>query len=103
SASVARVVKSYFANADGGGLGVRSFAEILPLASAIRDLAGNARALHAQDFIPASKQVAVSPVNPGNLDVADLESRVKDIRTDFDLRFANLGTAADGAEALPTE
>jgi hypothetical protein len=97
------IVKIEFANAGGGGLVIRSFAEILPLANAIRDLAGKARPLHAQDFAPASKLVAAAPENPGNIDVAELQSRVEEVRADFDLLFASLGAAADKAETLPTE
>jgi hypothetical protein len=59
--------------------------------------------LHAQDFAPASKLVAAAPENPGNIDVAELQSRVEEVRADFDLLFASLGAAADNAETLPTE
>lgn len=95
----ATVVKIEFANS-GSGLALRSFAEILPLANAIRELAGKARPLQAQDFAPASKQVAASPDNPGNIDITELQSRVLDIRDDFNLLFTNLNTAADDAETL---
>jgi hypothetical protein len=99
----ATIVKIAFADHGGGGPVERSFAEILPLVNAIREVAGKARPLQAQDFAPASKQIAVAPANPGNLDVTELQSRVMDVRADFDLLFANLATAAAGAETLQTE
>ena len=96
------VVKIEFANSGSTDLSVRSFAEILPLANAIRELGGKARPLQAQDFVPTSKKVAVAPDNPGNVDVGELQTRVTQIRGEFDLLFSDLQTAADDAANLQT-
>ena len=79
-------------------LSVRSFAEILPLANAIRELAGKSRPLQAQDFFPTSKKVTVASDNPGFIDVAELRTRVTDIRTEFDTLFSDLHDAAVAAD-----
>jgi len=96
------IVQIEFANS-GGGAADRSFAEILPSADAIREMAGRARPLQAQDFAPASKTVATASDNPGNLDIAELKSRVAGIRTEFDGLFSSLDTAATDADTLKTE
>ena len=96
------IVKIEFANSGGGGLAIRSFAEVLPLANAIREIAGKSRTLQAQDFVPTSKQVAAASDNPGNVDVAELQSRVEAMRTEFDPLFAALQTASDNAATLQT-
>ena len=101
--SDATIVQIEFANTNGGGSAMRSFAEILPFADAIREMAGKARPLHQQDFAPASKTVSAPSGNPGNIDVGELQSRVEGIRSDFDVLFANLDTAATNAENLQTE
>ncbi|HEX8920778.1 MAG TPA: hypothetical protein VF766_04840, partial [Pyrinomonadaceae bacterium] len=97
------IVKIEFANGGGGDLTVRSFAEILPFADAIREVVGHARPLQAQDFVTPSKTVAAPADNPGNIDVAELQSRVKSIRGDFDALFTALTTAATNADTLKTE
>lgn len=99
----ATIVKIEFANSGGGAPAIRSFAEILPFADAIREMAGKSRPLHNQDFAPASKNVTAPSDNPGNVDVAELQSRVAGIRADFDVLFADLDTAATNAESLQTE
>ncbi len=101
--SDATIVKIEFANSGGGAPAMRSFAEILPFADAIREMAGKARPLHQQDFAPASKKITTPLDNPGNVDVTELQSRVAGIRTDFDGLFAALDTAATNAESLQTE
>ncbi len=97
------IVKIEFANAGGGAPAVRSFAEILPFANAIRELAGNARPLLAQDFAPASKTLTKPSDNPGNIDVGELQTRVAGIRTDFDQLFTDLDTATADAESIQSE
>jgi uncharacterized coiled-coil DUF342 family protein len=96
------IVQIEFANS-GGGAADRSFAEILPFADAIREMAGKARPLQAQDFASASKTVAVASDNPGNLDIDELKSRVAGIRTEFDSLFSITDVAATDADALKTE
>jgi hypothetical protein len=103
SLSDAAIVKIEFANSSGGAPAIRSFAEILPFANAIREMAGRGRPLLAQDFAPASKTLTTVSDNPGNLDVVELQSRVAAIRTDFDALFADLDTATADAETLQTE
>jgi hypothetical protein len=97
------IVKIEFANAGGGAPAFRSFAEILPFADAIREMAGKARPLHQQDFAPASKKITTPSDNPGNIDVGELQSRVAGIRTDFDVLFGDLDTVATNAGSLQTE
>lgn len=101
--SDATIVKIEFANTNGGAPVMRSFAEILPFADTIREMTGKARPLHQQDFAPASKTITAPSDNPGNIDVGELKTRVAGIRTDFDALFADLDTAAAGAESLQTE
>ncbi len=96
------IVKIEFANSGGGGLAVRSFAEVLPLANAIREIAGKSRPLQAQDFVPTSKQGTAASQNPGNVDVVELQSRVGSVRGEFDTLFAALQSAADAAATLQT-
>lgn len=96
------IVQIEFANS-GGGAPDRSFAEILPFADAIREMAGRARSLQAQDFASASKTVAAPSDNPGNIDIAELKLRVAGLRTEFDALFSNLDAAATAADALKTE
>jgi hypothetical protein len=96
------IVQIEFANS-GGAIGVRSFAEILPFANAIREMAGRGRPLQAQDFAPASKTVAAASDNPGNIDIAELTTRVAGIRTEFDILFSNMDTAATDADTLKTQ
>ncbi len=96
------VVEITFADS-GGAAGDRSFAEILPFANAIRELAGKGRPLQAKDFASASKTVAASSDNPGNIQIAELKTRVAGIRTDFDGLFGDLDTAAAAADALKTQ
>jgi predicted nucleic acid-binding Zn-ribbon protein len=98
----ATIVKIEFANS-GGGPAVRSFGEMLSFANAIREMAGKARPLQAQDFAPASRKVTAASDNPGNIDVPELQSRVAGIRSDFDVLFTNLDNAAGDAETLQTE
>src|SRR5205085_9044034 len=97
------IVKIEFANGGAGAPAVRSFAEILPFANAIREMTGSARPLQAQDFAPASKTLTTASENPGNLDVLELQSRVEGIRADVDLLFADLDTATTDADTLRTE
>jgi len=101
--SDATIVKIEFGNKDAGKLDIRSFAEILPLADAIREMAGKSRPLQAMDFISASKPTVVAADNPGKVDIAELESRVISIRSEFDLLMSTLGTDADDAETAKTE
>ncbi|HEY7099775.1 MAG TPA: hypothetical protein VH437_23835 [Terriglobales bacterium] len=96
------IVQIEFANS-GGAPPDRSFAEILPFADAIREMAGKARPLQAQDFASASKTVTTASDNPGNLDIAELKSRVAGIRTEFDGLFSSLDTAAADADTLKTQ
>ena len=96
------IVKIEFANS-GGAPGARSFAEILPFADSIREMVGKARPLQAQDFVTPSKTVTPPADNPGNINVAELQSRVADIRADFDGLFSALALATTNAEALMTE
>jgi len=103
SLSDTTIVKIEFANSGGANLELRSFAEILPLANAVREMAGKARPLRANDFISASKTSGVSTDNPGNIDVADLQTRVAVLRSEFDLLMTSLGSAADDAETLQTK
>ena len=97
------IVKIEFANTNGGGPSMRSFAEILPFADTIREMVGKSRPLQQQDFSPASKTLSTPSDNPGNIDVGELQTRVAGIRTDFDVLFGNLDTAAATAESLQTE
>ncbi len=97
------IVKIEFGNSGGGGTAIRSFAEILTFANAIREMAGKARPLGAQDFAPASKTLTVASDNPGNIDVSELQSRVAGIRTDYDQLFADLDAATSDADTLQTE
>jgi hypothetical protein len=99
----ATIVMIEFANSGGGGPSVRSFAEMLSFANSIREMTGRARPLQAQDFITASKTVAKPSDNPGNVDVAELQSRVEGLRLDFDGLFTDLGGAAIDADTLQTE
>jgi len=96
------VVKIEFANA--GASAMRSFAEILPLADAVRESIGKARPLTAQDFAPPSKNVAMPPENPGNIDAPELTTRVANIRAAFDGLFNDLtnevGAMTPDADAL---
>jgi predicted nucleic acid-binding Zn-ribbon protein len=101
--SDATIVKIEFANSGGGGLAVRSFGEVLSFANAIREVAGKARPLQAQDFAPASKTVTAASENPGNLDVVELQSRVAGLRLDFDTLFTDLDNAASDADTLQTD
>ena len=94
------VVKIEFANSGSPDLSVRSFAEVLPLANAIRELAGKSRPLQAQDFVPTSKQVTAPADNPGNIDVAELQTRVTGIRAEFDTLFDDLQNAANAADVV---
>jgi len=79
---------------------VRSFAEVLPLANAIRELAGKSRPLQAQDFVPTSKNVVTPADNPGNIDVGELQTRVTGIRSEFDTLFDDLQNAANAADVV---
>lgn len=101
--SDATIVEIEFANSGGGAPAVRSFAEVLPFADAVREMAGRARPLLATDFMSASKTVAKPSENPGNVDVVELQARVVALRTDFDALFAALDLAAADAETLKTE
>jgi predicted nucleic acid-binding Zn-ribbon protein len=103
SLSDATIVRIEFANSGNGNLAVRSFAEILPLADAIRELTGKARPLQASDFLSASKTTGIAGDNPGNIDVGELQSRVSGLRNEFDLLMSALSTAADDADTLKTE
>jgi len=103
SLSDGTIVQIEFTNKGAGGPADRSFAEILPFANAIRETIGKARPLQAQDFAPASKTVAQPSDNPGNIDTAELKSRVADIRAEFDGLFADLDTAAVDADTLQTQ
>ena len=94
------VVKIEFANSGSPDLSVRSFAEVLPLANAIRELAGKSRPLQAQDFVPTSKNVVTPADNPGNIDVGELQTRVTGIRSEFDTLFDDLQNAANAADVV---
>ena len=87
----------------GGAASDRSFDEILPFANAVREMAGKARPLQAKDFASASKTAAASADNPGNLDIAELKTRVAGIRTEFDGLFTSLDTTTAAADALKTQ
>jgi hypothetical protein len=92
------VVKIEFANSGSPDLTVRSFAEVLPLANAIRELAGKSRPLQARDFVPTSKEVSAPADNPGNIDVVELQGRVTGIRAEFDTLLGDLQNAANAAD-----
>lgn len=86
------IVKITFANA--GDPAKRSFAEVLPLLDAMRNVVGKGRPLTAQDFVTPSKTVTQPPDNPGNVDHVELTARVAAIRGAFDPFFTALGTQA---------
>ena len=92
------IVKIEFANSGSPDLTVRSFAEMLPLANAIRELAGKSRPLQAQDFVSTSKKVTAAADNPGNIDIAELQTRVTGIRAEFDTLFADLQSKATAVD-----
>lgn len=92
------IVKIEFANSGSPDLAVRSFAEVLPFANGIRELAGKSRPLQAQDFVPTSKEVTASADDPGNIDIAELQLRVTGIRTAFDTLFAGLQNKATASD-----
>ncbi len=100
SVSDATIVKIEFAKSSGPGM--RSFAEILAFANAIREMLGNARSLRAQDFVVSSKTVTTQSDNPGNVDVVELQNRIESLRSDFDALFNALSAAADDAANLPS-
>jgi len=93
------IVKITFANA--GAPAMRSFAEVLPFADAIREMIGRARPLNAQDFATPSKAVAAPSDNPGNVDAAELQTRVTSVRDDFDALFNVLDAEAANANPDP--
>jgi hypothetical protein len=93
------IVKITFA--DAGDPAKVSFAEVLALLDAIRNVAGKGRPLTAQDFVTPSKTVAQPPDNPGNVDDAELTARVAAVRAAFDPLFTALGTEAAKANPDP--
>jgi hypothetical protein len=92
--------------ADAGDPAKRSFAEVLPLLDAVRNVVGKARPLNAQDFAVPSKSVTAPPDNPGQVDVAELQTRLGAVNAAFATLFASLGNEANApapqANALRT-
>jgi hypothetical protein len=93
------IVKITFA--DAGDPAKVSFAEVLTLLDAIRNVVGKGRPLTAQDFVMPSKTVVQPPDNPGNVDDAELTARVAAVRAAFDPLFTALGTEAAKANPDP--
>jgi hypothetical protein len=97
------IVRIEFAVSNGGAdATIRSFAEILPFAYAIRKLISTCKTLTAGDYQPASKEVTVMPDNPDNINVAELQNRVEKVFAAFDALFTQLASAISDALTLKT-
>ncbi len=84
--------------------GARTFAEIFPLALALRSLATGSRPAHAGDFLPATKTLTTSKdPNPRNWDVADLQTRLAASLTALKKRFEKFELLAPNGQNPKTE
>ncbi len=82
---------------------IKSFAEILPFADAMRNIVSGSRSVHARDYEPASKELVAPVDNPQNVIVTDLQSRVEFIYGELEPMFSALKDALDDAALLETE
>jgi hypothetical protein len=96
------VVRITFSDSGSGDPGVRSFAEVLPLADRVRRLLGAAKPLDARQFISASI-AKPDAVNPGRIETAELLARVQTLLASMSALFVALTTAADAVRALATQ
>lgn len=95
----AAIIKIEFANSgDAADLSKKSFAEILPFANHIRQLIGNGRPLHAQDFISTSSAPSLPGDNSGNIDWTELKTRTELIYQDYTLQKKALEDAVTALE-----
>ncbi|OQW61749.1 MAG: hypothetical protein BVN28_06580 [Nitrospira sp. ST-bin4] len=92
------IVRITFADA-GSAAGVRSFAEVLPLADRLRKLLGTARPLDGRHFYCASRDPAPPTDNPGRIDTGELLTRVSTRVAAVRDQLRALGAAADDARA----
>jgi hypothetical protein len=98
------IVRIAFSDA-GSAAGVRSFAEVLPLADRLRKLLGTARPLDARHFQSASKDAPANPDNPGRIVTGELMTRVSARLAAVRDLFPDLQDAVDTARAssVPAE
>lgn len=78
---------------------LRSFAELLPLADYLRKMVTGSKILSAREYQPASQQVTTPTDNPGNVNVAELQTRVQAVFLTFEGLFAQLDSAVTAAIA----
>jgi len=83
-------------------LSIRSLREVLPFANYLRELISGSKTLTARDYEPASKVKTASVVDPNNVNVVDLQTRVEQIFSSFETQVAGLTTAVTDA-ALKTK
>lgn len=93
------VIKIQFSETgDATNLSKKSFAEILPFANYIRQLIGNGRPLHAQDFLSSSDIVTVPSDNPNNINWIELQNRANQLTANLTVPLQQLQSAIAALE-----
>ncbi|MBO9618058.1 MAG: hypothetical protein J7539_03395 [Niabella sp.] len=97
------IIKITFTDSGTADLSTRSFAEILPLASYLKQIVSAASALAAKEYEPASKTLTNAPGdNANNIQWAELQNRAANLYTNYQSLSAQLNSALTDVTALNT-